>query len=93
MSPGRDSTVSVLFISTSNNTVLSDKGSHLGIGTFLVPVKKNPIKKKKRPLAGDAFEAMSAIGSVLFSYLSCLHTATFISLGIFSPVETISLKL
>ena len=35
---------------------------------------------------------VDATGSELFSYLTCLHTATFILLRIFSPVEPISLK-
>lgn len=34
-----------------------------------------------------------APGSELFSYFTCLYTATFMMLSIFSPVEIISWKI
>ena len=38
-------------------------------------------------------DTRTATGSELFSLLTCLHTNTFISLSIFSILETISLKI
>ena len=38
------------------------------------------------------FKPRTTTGSDLFSFWTSLHIATFILLGIFSPVETISLK-
>ena len=42
--------------------------------------------------ARDMFKPRTTTGSDLFSFRTSLHIATFILLGIFSPVETISLK-
>ena len=39
------------------------------------------------------FETQTATGSELFSLSTCLHTTTFISLSIFSLLETLSLKI
>ena len=39
------------------------------------------------------FETRTATGSELFSPLTCLHTTTFTSLSIFSPLEMISIKI
>ena len=41
----------------------------------------------------QVFEPRTATGSVLFSFLTCLDTTTFILLSVFSLVETISLKI
>ena len=38
------------------------------------------------------FEMRTATGNELFSLLTCLHTTTFISLSIFSLLDTLSLK-
>ena len=39
------------------------------------------------------FERRTATGSELFSLLTCLHATTFTFLGIFSPLEMISIKI
>ena len=39
------------------------------------------------------FEPRKVTGSELFSYLTCLHTTTFILMSTFLLVETISLKI
>ena len=43
--------------------------------------------------APEVFEPRTTTGSGMFSYLTCLHTATFILLTIFSLAETVSLKI
>ena len=44
-------------------------------------------------LTRDVFEARTSTGSELLSYLTCLHTTSFIILNIVSLVKTISLKI
>ena len=44
-------------------------------------------------LSKRVFKTRTATGSELFSLLACLHTTTFTSLSIFSPLEMISIKI
>ena len=44
-------------------------------------------------LTRDVFEARTSTRSELLSYLTCLHTTSFIILNIVSLVKTISLKI
>ena len=44
-------------------------------------------------LSMQRFRTRTATGSVLFSYLTCLHTTIFLLSSLFSLVETFSLKI
>ena len=44
-------------------------------------------------LSTRVFDTRTATGSELFSLLTCLHTTTFISLSVFSLLETLILKI
>ena len=44
-------------------------------------------------LSTRVFKTRTATGSELFSLLTCPHTTTFTLLSIFSPLETISIKI
>ena len=44
-------------------------------------------------LSTRVFETQTAIGSELFSLLTCSHTTTFTLLSIFSPLETSNIQI
>jgi len=85
--------------SISSCSVASSTGSRNLLDDSMLSDDKKSSNGKFRALqflgtlTRDVFEVRTAPGSELLSYLTCLHTTSFIILSIFSLVKTISLKI